>query len=58
MFIRILKSPYTIAGIIIFLILFFVFLLGVHTRFGEAILYSAVLSAIGVFTWWWKEYIW
>jgi hypothetical protein len=54
---RILKSPYFIAGIIIFLILFGVLLFGVQATLGESLAASAVLTAIGVGVFVWKEYV-
>ena len=54
---RIVKSPYFIAGIIIFLILFGVLLFGVKATLGESWLASAVLTAIGVGVLVWKEYV-
>ncbi len=55
---RIARSPYFIAGLIIFVLLFFIMLLAVHTTFGEALLISAVLSVVGIGAAWFKEYIW
>jgi hypothetical protein len=54
---RILKNPYFIAGIIIFLILFGVLLFGVKATLGESLAASAVLTAIGVGALLWKEYV-
>jgi hypothetical protein len=54
---RIIKSPYFIAGIIIFLILFGVLLFGVKATLGESLAASAVLTAIGVGALVWKEYV-
>jgi hypothetical protein len=54
---RIVKSPYFIAGIIIFLILFGVLLFGVKATLGESLAASAVLTAIGVGVLVWKEYV-
>jgi hypothetical protein len=54
---RILKSPYFIAGIIIFLILFGVLLFGVKATLGESLAASVVLTAIGVGVFVWKEYV-
>jgi hypothetical protein len=54
---RIVKSPYFIAGIIIFLILFGVLLFGVKATLGESLLASAALTAIGVGVLVWKEYV-
>ena len=55
---RFLKSIYVIAGIIVFLILFFVFALGIHVKVGEAVLYSAVLAVVGIVALWWKQEVW
>jgi hypothetical protein len=54
---RIIKSPYFIAGIIIFLILFGVLLFGVKATLGESLAASAALAAIGVGVFVWKEYV-
>ncbi len=54
---RILKSPYFIAEIIIFLILFGVLLFGVQATLGESLAASVVLTAIGVGALVWKEYV-
>jgi hypothetical protein len=55
---QIIKSPYFIAGVIAFLLLFFVLLLGVRATFGESLLVAAALAAIGIGAAWFKEYIW
>jgi hypothetical protein len=55
---RILKSPYVIAGVIAFLLLFFVLLLGVKATLGESLLVAVVLVAIGIGGAWWKEHVW
>jgi hypothetical protein len=54
---RIIKNPYFIAGVIIFLILFGVLLFGVKATLGESLAASAVLTAIGVGVFVWKEYV-
>jgi hypothetical protein len=55
---RIIKTPYFIAGVIVFLILFFVLLFGVKATLGESLFASAALAVIGVGAWVWKEYVW
>jgi hypothetical protein len=54
---RIIKTPYFIAGIIIFLILFSVLLFGVKVTLGESLFGAAALAAIGVGVWAWKEVV-
>ncbi len=54
---RIIKSPYFIAGIIIFVILFGVMLFGVKATFGESLFAAAALTAIGVGIYVWKEVV-
>jgi len=54
---RILKNPYIIGGIIVFLILFFVLLLGVKATLGETVFAATALAVIGVGAWLWKEHI-
>ncbi len=51
----ILKSPYIIGGVIIFLILFFVGIFALDVSWGESALYSAVLTLIGTVVYWWKN---
>ncbi len=55
---RIIKSPYFIASVIVFLLIFFVMLLGVKATFGESLLLAAVLAVVGIGAAWFKEYIW
>ena len=55
--VRIIKSPYFIGGIIVFLILFGVLLFGVKATLGESLLASAALAAIGVGVFVWKEVV-
>jgi hypothetical protein len=54
----ILKNPYAIGGIIVFLILFFIGIFALETSVWESALYSAILTAIGIVVFWWKENIW
>jgi hypothetical protein len=54
---RIVKSPYFIAGIIIFLILFGVLLFGVKVTLGVSLFAAAALTVIGVGVWVWKEVV-
>ncbi len=56
MFTKILKNPYFITGVIVFLLLF---ILGLYLDFslGETLLASAALTAIGVGVLWWQEAI-
>jgi hypothetical protein len=54
---RIVKSPYFIGGVLVFLILFFVLLFGVKATLGESLFASAALAAIGVGILVWKEYV-
>jgi len=51
---RIIKSPYLIGGIIVFLILFGVLLFGVQATPGESLFASAALAVIGVVVLLWK----
>ena len=51
---RILKNHYVIAGLIVFPILFGVGL-WIDFSWGEAALGAAVLTAIGIAVFWWKE---
>jgi hypothetical protein len=53
---RIIRSPYFIAGIIMFLLVFFVMLLGVKSTVGEALFTAAALAAVGIGAMVWKEY--
>jgi hypothetical protein len=55
---RIIKSPYFIAGVIAFLLLFFVLLLGVQATFGESLLAALALAVVGIGAVWWKEHVW
>jgi hypothetical protein len=54
---RIINPPYFVGGIIVFLILFFVLLFGVKATLGESLAASAVLAAIGVGVFVWKEVV-
>jgi hypothetical protein len=53
---RIINPPYFVGGIIVFLILFFVLLVGMKATLGESLFASAALAAIGVAAFLWKEY--
>ena len=47
--------PYIVSYIIVFLILFFIGIFALDTTWSESLLGSAVLSAIGVGGYWWKQ---
>jgi len=47
--------PYIVSYIIVFLILFFIGVFALDTTWSESLLGSAVLSAIGVGGYWWKQ---
>ena len=57
MFTKILKNPYFISGVLVFVLLFG---LGMYLDFswGESLFAATVLAAIGVGTLWWQEAIW
>jgi hypothetical protein len=49
------NHPYIVSYIIVFLILFFIGIFALDTTWSESLLGSAVLSAIGVGGYWWKQ---
>jgi hypothetical protein len=57
MLITILKNPYFISGVMVFV---FLFILGLYLDFSwlESIFASAALTVVGVGTLWWQQVIW
>ena len=57
MLITVLKNPYFISGVVVFVLLF---ILGLYLDFSlpESLFASVALTAVGVGTLWWQEVIW
>jgi len=55
---KLIKNPYVIAGVVIFLLLFAIGVFALEFSIGESFLYSIVLAIIGVGSFWWKENVW
>jgi len=49
------SHPYIIAFFVVFLILFLIGIFALDASWSESLIGSAVLSAIGVGGYWWKE---
>jgi len=47
-----------IAGVIVFLLLFFLGLFAIGFSWSDSLLVSAVISIVGVGGYWWKEKVW
>jgi hypothetical protein len=56
MFKKIFTSHYLIAGIVVFFLLLGIFVFGVGLGWGESLLASAVLTAIGIAAYAWREF--
>jgi hypothetical protein len=56
---RMLKKIFThhfvIAGIIIFLLMFFIGIFGISLAWSEALLLAVVITVVGVGTLWWQD---
>ena len=57
MLIAVLKNPYFISGVLVFVLLFG---LGLYLDFSwvESLLSSAMLTVIGIGTLWWQKVVW
>jgi hypothetical protein len=55
---KLLKNPYVIAGVIIFLLLLFLGVFAIGFSWSDSLLLSAVISILGVGGYWWKEKVW
>ncbi len=49
------NHPYIVSFIIVFLLLFFIGIFALDSTWSEALLGSAVISAVGVGGIWWKQ---
>lgn len=49
------NHPYIVAGIIVFLLLFFLGIFLIDATWSESLLGSAVLTIVGVVSIWWKR---
>lgn len=58
MLMKILKNKYVIAWVIVFALLTLIGIFALDTSWWESGLYSAILSAVGVGGFWWKEEVW
>ena len=54
---KIFTNHFVIAGIIIFLLIFFIGLFGIDLALGESLLLAAVITIVGVGALWWQD-IW
>ena len=55
---KLLKNPYIISGVIVFLLLFFLGIFEIGFSLPDSLLVSAVISIVTVGGYWWKEKIW
>lgn len=58
MFKKLLKNPYIISGVIVFLLLFFLGVFSIGFSLSDSLLVSAVISIVVVGGYWWKEKVW
>jgi len=49
------KHPYMIGWLLVFLLLFFIGIFALDASWSESLLGSAVLSAVGTVSIWWKQ---
>lgn len=55
---KIFTNKYIIAGLIVFLLLFFIGVFGLGFSWGESLFASAVLAVVGIGVIGWKEEMW
>lgn len=58
MFKKIIKNPYVIAGVIVFLSLLLLGVFALDFSWGESLFAAAALTVIGVGGIWWKQEVW
>ena len=55
---KLLKNPYILSGLILFVLLFFLGIFAIGFTLPDSLLLSAVISILGVGGYWWKEKVW
>jgi hypothetical protein len=55
---KLLKNPYIISAVIVFLLLFFLGIFEIGFSLTASLLVSAVISIVAVGGYWWKEKVW
>jgi hypothetical protein len=53
---KILTNHFVIAGIIIFLLMFFIGIFGISLSWSESLLIAAVITVVGIGTMWWQDF--
>jgi hypothetical protein len=53
---KLLTNHFVIAGIIIFLLMFFIGIFGISLSWSESLLVAAVITVIGVGAMWWQDF--